>query len=192
MKKQIIIAFLIALVTGTGSAQFGIGASGGLIYPGFAKSDNFGSQFGVGAGFDIFMRHRLISISDSAQIVARYSYRNYFSDINLPNVQTTRFKFTYLSLGATIVLYRFDFLQVYGGGGLSLVTGNIDKDEINETISTLLPEIIVGVELPLSHNYNLFSEVDFQFGTLLLETRNYTLPVHGFRLVIGGTMFLTE
>ena len=41
MKKQLIIASFFLILVSNVSAKFGIGAAGGIIYPGFSKSDLF-------------------------------------------------------------------------------------------------------------------------------------------------------
>lgn len=93
MKKQLIIVCAFLVIATNASAKFGIGAGAGIIYPGFSESSLYGSQFGLGAGFDIFLRHTLLQFSDSLHIDARYSYRNYKADVNLPNTGATRFGF---------------------------------------------------------------------------------------------------
>ena len=190
MKKQLIIASFILILVANVSAKFGIGAGAGMIYPGFSKSSLYGSQFGVGAGFDVFLRHTLLNISDSLHIDARYSYRNYKADVILPNTATTRFNFSYLGLGLFINILRISDFYLYSGAGASLVTVQAVKDFLEVTETLIMPEISVGIEWNLSTHYNLFSQFDLQFGSI--SVRNDILPVNGFRLIIGGTMFLTE
>jgi hypothetical protein len=190
MKKQIIIAVLLCGMAGVGLAQFGIGAGGGIIYPGFSKSEVSGSQFGLGVGFDVLIRHTLLKLSDSLTIDARYSYRHYVADISLPRVLTTRFKFSYLSIAVSTDFYSVSSLDLYGGIGASLCTTNAIKDFLEVTETVMLPEVLIGIEYELSRYYNLYSEMDFQFGEI--RVRDDNLSLNGFRWIIGATMFLTE
>ena len=191
MKKQIIIAVILTLFSIPGYSQFGIAAGGGVIYPGFAKSDLYGSQFGAGAGFDVMMRHKLLTITDEYSLDARYSYKHYFSDVNLPFSSTSRFLFSYLTLSVTADIFHLTDFDIYIGGGASLMTSNASLDYIKDVIETaFLPEITTGVEWNLALHYNLFAQLDFQFGEIMVHDDN--LPLHGLRFVLGGTMFLTE
>lgn len=190
MKKQLIIASFFLILVANVSAKFGIGAGAGIIYPGFSKSSLYGSQFGAGAGFDIFIRHTILNFSDSLHIDARYSYRNYKADVNLPKTATTRFNFSYLGLNLFMNILRFSDFYLYSGVGASMVTVQAAKDYLDVTEILIMPEISVGIEWNLSTHYNLFSQFDLQFGSI--NVRDDILPVNGFRLIIGGTMFLTE
>jgi hypothetical protein len=190
MKKQLIIAGIFFIIATSGYAKFGIGGGGGIIYPGFSESSLYGSKFGLGGGFELFIRHTLLQLGDSLHIDARYSYRNYKADVNLPNTATTRFSFNYLGVGVFMKILNFSDFDLYAGGGVSLVTVQAAKDffEITETLP--MPEVSLGIEWNLSKYYNIFSQLDFQFGSIAV--RDDVLPLHGFRLIIGGTMFLTE
>jgi len=191
MKKQLIIASFILILVANVSAKFGIGAAGGIIYPGFSKSDLYGSQFGVGFGYEFFIRHKLLKISDNFIMDARYSYKNYKDDINLANSETSRFNFTYLTIGITADYYHFADFILYAGGGASLVTAHATRDYLKDVTATLMmPEISTGIEWNLSTNYNLYSQIDFQFGAISSGDDNIYL--HGFRITVGGTMFLAE
>ena len=155
MKKQIIIAVFILAISVPVMAQFGIAAGGGMIYPGFAESDLYGSKFGAGAGFDVIIRHQLVKISDDIILDARYSYKHYFADVNLPFTQASRFQFSYLTLGVTSDVVSFSDFDLYAGAGASLMTSSAELDYIKDVIeTTILPEITAGVEWNLSTHYN--------------------------------------
>lgn len=191
MKKQIIIAVFILIFSVPVMAQFGIAAGGGMIYPGFAESDLYKSKFSAGAGFDVIIRHKLLKISDDITIDARYSYKHYFADVNLPFSSASRFQFSYLTLGITSDVLGFSDFDLYTGAGVSLMTSSAALDYIKDVIeTTMLPEFTLGLEWNLSTHYNLFAQTDFQFGEI--RVNNDILPLHGFRLFVGGTMFLTE
>ena len=190
MKKQLIIVCTFLVIVTNANAKFGIGAGAGIIYPGFSESSLYGSQFGLGGGFDIFLRHTLLQFSDSLRIEARYSYRNYKADVNLPKTGATRFGFNYLGLGLFMNFISFGDFDLYAGGGANLLTVQASKDFLDVTETLLMPEVSAGIEWNLSQYYNLFSQIDFQFGSIMV--RDDILPMHGFRLIIGGTMFLTE
>ena len=120
MKKQLIIVCIFVVIATNANAKFGIGAGAGIIYPGFSESSIYGSQFGLGGGFDIFLRHTLLQFSDNLHIDARYSYRNYKADVNLPNTATTRFGFNYLGLGLFMEIISFGDFDIYAGGGVNV------------------------------------------------------------------------
>ncbi len=190
MKKQLIIASIFLIFASTASAKFGIGAAGGIIYPGFNESSLYGSKFGVGGGYDLFLRHTLLKFSDSLHVDARYSYRNYKADINLPYTEATRFSFSYLGIGVFMEFWHFSDFAMYAGGGGSLVTVQASKDYLAVTETLFMPELSLGIEWNLGDFYNLYSQFDLQFGSLMV--RDDALSLNGFRLIIGGTMFLTE
>jgi len=191
MKKQLIITVLFCMLVGSGWARFGIGAAGGIIYPGFSKSDIFESQFGVGYGYEFFIRHQLLKVSDNFILDARYSYKNYRADINLANSFTSRFNFTYLTIGITADYYHFSDFALYAGGGVGLVTAHATRAYVQDVTETLMmPDVSAGIDWNLSTNYNLFSQLDFQFG--VINSGDDNIYLHGFRIIVGGTMFLTE
>lgn len=190
MKKQLIITvFLLWIITET-KAQVGIGVGGGIIYPGFIKSDLSESQFELGAGYEIFARHKLFKISDNVNIDAKYSYRKYFSQVNLPFTAETRFAFDYLVFGLSTVFSGSESFQFYAGAGVSLTNVQAAKDflEINET--EVVPEVLTGMAYFFSKFYNVFMEFSFQYGAV--KVRDDTIPFSGMRFMIGATMFLTE
>jgi hypothetical protein len=107
----------------------------------------------------------------------------------LPNVLEIWFKFNSLSIDLFIDLVNSDKFVLYSGLGVSLVSVNAEKDFLKITETEFIPEILVGGELLLSQNYNLFTEFSFQFGSVE-NVNNETIPLTGFRIVVGATMFL--
>jgi hypothetical protein len=173
------------------SAQVGIGGGGGVIYPGFTSSDLYNSQFTVGAGYDVFIRHRLINITKEHQLTAKYSISKYFSDIDLTGDRKTRFHFSYLSIEVLTPVKSMNSIIFVGGAGVHIISINAVKryvEDSNESI--IIPSFIIGSEYWFNKNYNIFANLNFQFG----EFRDYNqnLPVHGCRFQVGATMFLTE
>jgi len=191
MKNITVIALLWICLFSIGSAQVGIGAGGGLNYPGITDSDLYSSRFMVGAGYDVFIRHRLIKITKDIQLTAKYSVSKYFSDIDLASVGKTRYHFSYLSVELMAPIKSLNSFTIIGGGGLNLVSINaVQKYTKDTNESMLIPSIIVGAEYWFSNNYNIFGNFNFQFGEF--EDNRQNLRVHGFRFQVGATMFLTE
>jgi hypothetical protein len=189
MKKCILIVVLLLMGSGISYAQIGLGASAGFLHPGLYKSDVSDSRFDPGWGYEFFIRHNLVQLSDSLMLKARWSYRHYKTTIELPNVLEIWFKFNYLTLDLFIDLLRSEKFTLYSGLGAALVSVNAEKDflEVNET--EFVPEILFGVEYILSQNYNLFAEGSFQFGSIN-NVYDGSIPMTGIRIVLGATMFL--
>jgi len=189
LKKLMIIVVSIMVWTTVGQAQIGLGVSAGMLNPGLNKSEISESQFDPGWGYEIFIRHNLVQIGDSLMLKARWSYRHYKTTIELPNVLEIWFKFNYLTLDIFIDLLKSETLSLYGGLGGSLVSINAEKDFLKVTKTEFIPEILLGGELILSQNYNLFTEFSFQFGSVK-DVYDESIPLTGFRIVVGATMFL--
>lgn len=189
MKKMLIIVVVLLIFTKLSEAQFGLGASAGMLNPGLQKSEVSESQFDPGWGYELFVRHNLAQISDSLLLKARWSYRHYKTTIELPNVLETWFKFNYLTLDLFIDLIRSKKFVLYSGLGGSLVSVNAEKDFLKVTETEFVPELLIGGELLLGQNYNLFTEFSFQFGSVT-NVNDDTIPMTGFRIVVGATMFL--
>jgi len=177
-------------MTSMGQAQFGIGSSAGMLNPGLITSDISEDRFDPGWGYELFIRHNLAQLGDSTQVKARWSYRSYKTTIELPNVLEIWFKFTYLTLDIYADLLNDDTFVLYSGLGGSLVSVNAEKDFLKVTETIFVPEIVVGGELILSDYYNLFTECSFQFGSVKAD--NDKIPLTGFRIVLGATMFLVS
>jgi len=184
-----IIIAMVVIYNASGHAQIGLGASGGLLNAGLIKSDVSDSQFDPGWGYELFIRHNLAQLSDSLILKARWSYRHYKTTIELPNVLEIWFKFNYLTLDLFIDLLKSENFVLYSGLGGSLVSVNAEKDFLKVTETEFLPEILLGGEYYLSQNYNLFTEFSFQFGSVG-NVYDGSIPMTGYRIVIGATMFL--
>jgi len=180
----LVLGVLISAVQG----QTGLGAAGTLNYPGLAASDLNHSRFGLGGGYEFFARHKLIQLSPGILFHARYSYRRFYNAIALPYTATTPFNFSYLSISVLAPLKQFNTIIVYAGGAANLVTINGGRDFLKVTEVSLIPDISTGVELYLSKNYNIFSEVSMQFGSV--PVRDDIIPLTGLRFSLGVTMFL--
>jgi hypothetical protein len=189
MKKLILITIVLFIQSTESRAQLGLGASAGMLYPGFAKSDVSESQFDLGWGYEFFIRHNLVQLSDSLMLKARWSYRHYKNTIELPNVLEIWFKFNYLTLDLFIDLVRSENFTLYSGLGGSLVSISAEKDFLQVSATEFVPEILLGGEYNLSDYYNLFIESSFQFGSIS-DVHGESLPIHGIRVVLGATMFL--
>jgi len=170
-------------------AQLGLGASAGMLNPGLGKSENSQSQFDPGWGYEFFIRHNLAQISDSLMLKARWSYRHYKSTIELPNVLEIWFKFNYLTFDVFVDLLRSENINLYSGLGGSLVSISAEKDFLKVSETEFVPEILLGGEYILSPYYILFIESSFQFGSIN-DVEGQSIPMHGFRIVFGATMFL--
>jgi len=188
--KKLIVAYILLLVLSTsGYSQFGLGANAGMLYPGLSKSDVSGSQFDLGWGYEFFVRHNLVQLSDSFILKARWSYRHYKTTIEIPNVLDIWFKFNYLTLDFFLDLAESRDFTLYSGLGASLVSTNAEKDFTEVTETLFVPEILAGGEYRLSENYNLFLEGSFQFGSIS-DVDGQSIPLNGIRIIIGATMFL--
>ena len=189
MKKFMIIVVFIFIWNTMGHAQLGLGVSGGTFYPGLVRSEISKSQFDPGWGYEFFIRHNLVDVGDSLMIKTRWSYRHYKTTIELPNVLEIWFKFNYLTLDFFVDLIESKEFIFYSGLGASLVSINAEKDFLKVTETEFVPEIIIGGELILSQYYNFYSEISFQFGSVK-NIYNENIPITGFRIVLGATMFL--
>ena len=190
MKRLLLIIFLWICLFSLGFSQVGIGAGGGLNYPGISSSDLANSKFKIGAGWDVFVRHKLIKFSENYTLHAKYTVSNYFSDIELVRVGNTRFNFSYLSVELLLPFKIIESFKIIGGAGLNLITATAVQRYFESNESLLLPSVMIGTEYWFNKNYNLFGNLNFQFGEF--EDNGQDLPVHGFRFQVGVTMFLTE
>jgi hypothetical protein len=189
MKKLILILILLLTLSAIAHAQFGLGASAGMLYPGLGKSDVSKSRFDPGWGYEFFIRHNVVQIGDSFMVKARWSYRYYKTTTELPNVLEIWFKFNYLTLDFFINITSSESMNLYTGLGASLVSVGAEKDFTEVTESVFLPEVLLGGEYMLSQNYNVFLESSFQIGSIN-DADGQSIPMHGFRVVLGATMFL--
>jgi hypothetical protein len=177
------------------NATVGIGAGGGILNPGFMKSDLYGSRFIAGGGYEFFARHKLIEFGPKFMVDARYAYRNYYCDIDL-TIGKIRFQFNYLNIELITKIKRLNHWQIYGGTGsgiLSISGSPRYAKSIYETI--IVPEILTGIEYLFGNDFNLFAEFLFQFGSfnlILDKSRTDIVPVTGVRFILGGTMFLSS
>jgi len=191
MHRMLIVVISVLVFSSISLSQVGIGVSGGLLHPGIYKSEQSESQFNLAWGYELFFRHDLVHISDSFTVDARYEYRYYKTTIELPFVLDTWFKFKYLTVDFLAEFAASEQLNWYFGVGGSLVSVNAEKDFFYYTESIFIPEILLGGGWQIHTNYNIFSELSFQFGTLnnVLEE---SIPVSGFRCILGATMFLNS
>ena len=113
MRKLILLIVIVFFQSTESRAQLGLGVSGGMLYPGLVKSDVSESQFDLGWGYEFFIRHNLVQLSDSLMLKARWSYRHYKNTIELPNVLEIWFKFNYLTLDVFIDLVRSENFTLY-------------------------------------------------------------------------------
>ena len=190
MKKMLMIIFFLLCLFSISFSQVGIGAGGGLIHPGMSSSDLAGSTFGIGAGWDVFVRHRLIKLNKNYTLHAKYSVSNYFSDINLARVGSTRFKFNYLSIELLLPKKIVESINIIGGAGIHIVTATAIQRYFESNETMFLPTIKIGTEYWFNKNYNLFADFNFQFGEFNDNGQN--LSVNGLRFQVGATMFFTE
>jgi len=194
MMKMIYSAgiLLVLFVPYSGAhAQFGIGASGGMLHSGLIASAETNSQFGSGWGYELLLQHQLIRLSDSLFIDARYAYRQYLNPVELPYVLTTWFTFHYLTVNLLMDFLRLQHIVFYTGAGGSLLNSTASKDFLDYTGTSFLPEINLGCKWIPSKNYTVFSELSLQFGSLS-DVLKENIPVTGVRFVIGGIMFLSN
>jgi hypothetical protein len=184
------LLFILFVFSSTCEAQVGIGAGGGLYYPGLAESSASKSRFGIGAGYELFARHRLVSFSENVNMHAKYTYQNYFSDIDLPFTQRTRFSFDYLSISVFMKIFELYQFHVTGGAGMALVSVTASKDLLSVTETALVPHILLGLEKALGPDFNLYFDFVMQFGTVRVREDN--LPITGFKGIVGFTMFISK
>ena len=163
-----------------------------MLYPGFEKSERFGSRFRVGPGFDITLRHNLFRLSPSVIVDSRYSIRNYYCDVNLSD-EDARFTFSYMSIDLTLPLKQISRWQLYGGAGLSLNLLSGHRRYFNEDVTdvVLMPELITGIEYKFGEDFNLYLETMLQYGFLSVDSDKDFIPIHGIKIALGGTMFVS-
>jgi hypothetical protein len=193
--KKILLYALILFAAGVMSseAKTGIAASGGVLYPGLFKSERYGSRFRIGPGFELTLRHQLFKFTPTFIVDSRYSIRNYYCDVKLSD-GSTRFQFAYLTIDLTVPFLKVSPWQFYGGAGLSLtnISGErfYTRDPLTDTI--LMPDLLTGVEFLFGENFNLYLELQLQYGSLTLKEDKDVIPVHGIKVALGGTMYLTS
>jgi len=185
-----IIVFSLTLYT-LSFAQIGIGASGGVHYPGFLQSEKYSSQFRIGPGYGLFIRHDLLKLSDKYQFHARYKVKAFYNDIKLPKSGSTRYKFNEFSADIWLDLISNDQWNWYSGISINLlnVTG-ISKYRSDYTGSLILPLLMSGVEFKLAQAYDFFSEIFVQIGEI--DAGPEPLPITGAGILIGITMYISE
>jgi hypothetical protein len=190
-----VISFGITFIFITGflpaRAQFGIGGSGGVLYPGLTGSEKTDSQFSMGWGYEFFLQHTLFSLTDSISVDARYSFRQYKAPAELPYILTTWFTFRYLTLNLLLDFYRSENFALFSGAGASLITVSASKDFFDYTQTLFIPEINLGCKWIPSKHYTVFAEISMQYGSLP-DIYTESIPLTGFRFVIGGLMFLSN
>ena len=139
MNKLNLIVVVLLILFSVSYAQFGLGASAGMLYPGLGKSDVSKSRFDPGWGYEFFIRHNVVQIGDSFMIKARWSYRYYKTTTELPNVLEIWFKFNYLTLDFFTNITSSESMTLYTGCGASLVSVSAEKDFTEVTESIFLP-----------------------------------------------------
>ncbi len=188
--KFTIIVMLGLLITPLRS-QTGLGVAGTLYYPGFFSSELNNSRFGLGGGYELFARHKLLEINPDIVLQARYNYRKFYDKINLPATGTTSFNFTYLSISILSPIKQYDTVTIYGGAGISMatITSTVNSYYFKKVAEvSLLPDLISGVEWYPGKNYNIFAEICFQYGQVRVS--HDLIPLSGLRFSLGATMFL--
>ena len=191
MIRSLCITLILFFICPALYAQFGIGASGGILYPGLLSSDQTNSKFETGWGYELLLQHPLFHLNDSLAVDARYAYRHYMNPAMLPNVLKTWFTLRYLTINLLVDVYRGQNFALYSGAGAALLSSEANRDFFNYTGTTLIPEINFGCKWIPSRHYTLFSEISFQFGSLS-DIFNENIPVTGLRFVLGGIMFLSR
>lgn len=191
MLKKVILAAVLLLFVPSLKAQLGIGAAGGILNPGLIESKSSASQFNTGWGYELFLHHNVVKIADTVQVRARWSYRQFINDIELPYILKTWFTFRYLSLNFFVDIKHSDVFALYGGLGVNLVSVRAQRDFFDYTETAFVPELNVGVNWILSQYYHVFSEISFQYGNLA-DVFDEDIPLTGFRVVIGAVMYLAE
>jgi hypothetical protein len=190
MKKQVIIYLLLLITSEIGFGRVGIGAAGGMIYPGLLKSELHGSRFELGIGYELYARHGLFKLGSTTEVDAHYCYRKYSSTAELPFTADTRFSFDYLAFNLSTAFQERESYQIYAGAGIALTNTQAAKDFLNVNDSLILPELLAGITYFWNKDYDVFLEMGIQFGRV--QVRDDHVPVTGLRLTLGATMYLTE
>jgi len=172
-------------------AQFGIGAAGGILYPGLISSEQSNSKFDLGWGYELMLQHHLFQLPDSTVIDARYSFRQFKNPVTLPNILKTWFTFSYLTVNLLVDFYRWPDFALYTDAGGSLFSSHASRDFFDYTGTSFIPELNIGCKWVPTEHYTLFSEISLQFGSLS-DIFNEHIPVTGLRFVLGGIMFLSK
>jgi len=191
MRNKLLMIAVIILLIQSAKAQFGIGGAGGVLYPGLMKSESSGSQFKTGWGYELLFTHNVMQIADTLRIKARWSYRQYINEIELPYILDTWFTFKYLTVNLLVDISEFDDFALYTGLGASLVSVRANKDHFDYTETTFVPELDLGLKWILSQHYNVYSELSIQYGSIS-DVFEEEIPITGFRFVIGAVMYLAE
>jgi hypothetical protein len=191
MLNKLLLTLFILISVQSARAEFGIGAAGGILYPGLIKSEISSSQFRTGWGYELFLSHNIFRLSDTLQVKARWSYRQYINEIELPYILDTWFTFRYLNINLLTDFYHFDTFALYAGIGANLVSVRANRDFFDYTETSFAPELNFGLKWILSQNYEIFSELSVQYGQIN-DVFEEDISIFGFRLVIGATMYLSE
>jgi len=191
MKTVILSIILGLMMTMELFGQIGIGASGGVHYPGISESELYKIRFRAGPGYGFFVRHDLFTLSDRYAFHARYKVKFFFNDTSLPNSGSSRYKFNEFAADVWMDLFSIEKINVYTGISLNLlnVTGR-QKYRNDYTGTHILPLFVTGLEYKLTESYNLFSELFLQIAEI--DAGPEPLPINGLGLMLGFTMFISE
>jgi len=183
--------FLILILSAPLTAQIGIGASGGVHYPGLLQSEKYSSQFQIGPGYGLFIRHDLLKISNKYQLHARYKVKSFINNIKLPKSGSTRYKFSEFSADLWLDLVSKDQWNWYGGVSINLmnVIGS-PKYRSDYTSSQIIPLLLSGIEFKVAEAYDFFSEIFLQIAEI--DAGPEPLPITGAGILIGFTMYISE
>jgi hypothetical protein len=191
MRTSVLTAVLGLMFAMPLFGQIGIGASGGIHYPGISESELYKIRFRAGPGYGFFVRHDLFTLGERYVFHARYKVKFFFNDTSLPNSGSSRYKFNEFAADVWMDLLSMKKANVYAGISLNLlnVTGR-QKYRSDYTGTNIMPLLLTGLEYRLTESYNLFSEVFLQVAEI--DAGPEPLPIHGLGLMIGFTMFISE
>lgn len=188
------VVFLF-LVQQSAEARFGLGAGGGIIYPGFFKSSVYKTQFAAGFNYDVFIHYdqEISGLDDRISYIIAVSNGN--ADTKLTKTGTTNFKFNYLNLDIIYPVFHNNKMLLKMGIGAALATISAKKYSFEVNDSIFIPQIVIRGEYEINRDFNLFLNSSFQSGTLNVlfdYSSKDELALHGLKMVFGATMFLTD
>ncbi len=171
-------------------AQTGIGVSAGGQYPGISSSVEQDLQFKLGYGYAVFLRHAVIGISESIKLHARYSADFYFNPIDFPSENNVQYEFSDFSAGLFFVFNHKATYKFYSGLSINYMTSKAETRYYSPFNSQeIIPKVFTGTEYQIGEYYSLYAELFFQYGEITAGPEQ--LPITGFGLMIGATMFFS-
>ncbi len=198
LKNNIFKASLILglILTQSLFSQVGIGAFGAYKYPGLQSSKQYNIHFSSGFGYGFYVKHDFIKFENSMTYL-RYLGKITNHNANLPGGLSGRgkssYKFSNLSFDMIYEFFAKNKNKYYTGFSVNLLqTLSEGKFRATYAGSTLYPSIFLGWERNLVEGFDIFSELQLDYGKTDADAGPEEIPITGVSILIGITMYISE